>query len=71
MIVPGVRQFPGFVGGHWTVDRQTAERIVLITYDSHSAAEGMAENIRGNADNQRHVGLDLVGARILEVAASA
>ncbi|MBW3651376.1 MAG: hypothetical protein KY458_12490 [Actinobacteria bacterium] len=71
MIVPGVKQFPGFVGGNWTVDRQTSESIVLLTYDSLSAAESMAENIRGNADNQRHVGLDLVGVRILEVAASA
>ena len=71
MIVPGVRQFPGFVGGNWTVDRQTSESIVLLTYDSLSAAESMAENIRGNSDNQRHVGLDLVGVRILEVAASA
>lgn len=36
---------------------------MLLTYDSLSAAESMAENIRGNADNQRHVGLDLVGVR--------
>jgi hypothetical protein len=71
MIVPGVRQFPGFVGGTWTVDRRTSESIVLLTYDSLGAAEAMPENIRGNADNQRHVGLDLVGVRILEVAASA
>lgn len=71
MIVPGVRQFPGFVGGSWTIDRPASESIVFLTYDSLSAAESMAENIRGNADNQRHVGLDLVGVRILEVAASA
>lgn len=71
MIVPGVRQFPGFVAGNWTVDRQTSESIVLLTYDSLTAAETMAENIRVNADNQRHVGLDLVGVRILEVAATA
>lgn len=71
MILPGVRVFPGFVGGTWTVDRQTSESIVLLTYDSLAAAEAMAENIRGNADNQRMVGLDLVEVRILEVAAAA
>ena len=71
MIVPGVRQFPGFVGGHWTIDRRTSESFVLLTYDSITAAEAMAQNIRGNAENQRHVGLDLVDVRILEVAASA
>ena len=31
----------------------------------------MAENIRGNAENQRRVGLDLVAVRILEIVASA
>jgi hypothetical protein len=53
MIVPGVRQFPGFIGGNWTVYSETSESIVLLSYDSLSAAESMAENIRGNADNQR------------------
>ena len=71
MIVPGVRQFPGFVTGHWTVDRETSESLVLLTYDSVAAAQAMAENIRGNAENQRHVGLDLIEVRILEVVASA
>ena len=31
----------------------------------------MSENIRSNAENQRRAGLDLVGVRILEIAASA
>jgi NADH dehydrogenase len=71
LIVPGVRRFPGFVTGHWTLDRTAAESIVLLTYDSLTAAESMADNIRGNADNQRQVGLELVDVRVLEVAASA
>jgi hypothetical protein len=70
-IVPGVRQFPGFVSGHWTVDRATSESVVLITYESLDAAEAMAENIRGNAANQADAGLELVGVRILEISASA
>ena len=45
IIVPGVRQFPGFVGGTGP-STQTAASIVLITYDSLNAAEAMAENIR-------------------------
>jgi hypothetical protein len=64
-IVPGVRQFPGFVSGHWTVDRATSESVVLITYES------LDENIRGNAANQADAGLELVGVRILEISASA
>jgi hypothetical protein len=70
-IVPGVRQFPGFVSGHWTLDRATSESVVLLTYESLDAAEAMAENIRGNAANQADAGLALVGVRILEIAASA
>lgn len=71
MIVPGVREFPGFVSGHWTLDRNASESLVLLTYNSRDAAEAMAENIRRNADHQRQVGLDLLAVRILEVSASA
>ena len=71
MIIPGVREFPGFVSGHWTVDRGAGESLVLLTYDSLAAAEAMANNIRGNAENQRTVGLDLMEVRILDVLASA
>ena len=70
-IVPGVRQSPGFVSGHWTLDRATSESVVLLTYESLDAAEAMAENVRGNAANQADAGLELVGVRILEIAASA
>ena len=71
MIVPGVRQFPGFVSGHWTLDRSASESLVMLTYDSISAAELMADNVRWNAENQRRAGLDLVDVRVLEVVASA
>ena len=70
-IVPGVRQFPGVVSGQWTVDRATSESVVLLTHESLDAADTMAENIRGNAASQADAGLELVGVRILEIAASA
>lgn len=70
MIVPGVRNAPGVISGHWTLDRSKAESVVLITYDSSTAAENMAANIRANADNQKAVGIDLVSVRIVEVVAT-
>jgi quinol monooxygenase YgiN len=70
-IVPGVQQFPGFVSGHWTVDREAAESLVLLTYEFRDAAEMMSENIIGNTENQRAAGLELVGDGTLEVAATA
>ncbi len=42
-IVPGVQRFPGFISGHWTVDREAAESLVLLTYESRVAAETMSE----------------------------
>lgn len=71
VIIPGVRQHPGFVSGHWTLDRHTSESIVLLAYESRDAAETMARNIRDNAENQRDVGLELLEVRILEITASA
>lgn len=71
MIVPGVVQHPGFVSGTWTLDRDSSESIVMLTYESRESAEAMRENIVGNAENQRLVGVELVGVRVLEVSASA
>jgi hypothetical protein len=70
MILPGVRQHPGFVSGTWTLDREAAESLVMLTYSSQDAAESMKTNIVGNAENQRFVGIDLVDVRVLEVSAS-
>jgi len=71
IIIPGARQFPGFVSGHWTLDRQASESVAFLTYESLETAEAMSRNIRGNAENQRHVGLELVNVRIVEITASA
>lgn len=71
MIVPGVQQHPGFVYGTWTLDRESSESFVMLTYDSRESAEAMREAIVGNADNQRFVGIDLVNVRVLEVSATA
>jgi hypothetical protein len=70
MIVPGVRQHPGVVDGTWTLDREAGETVVLITYDSVEAAEAMAANVRGNAENQRAAGLELRSVTIVEVVAT-
>ena len=71
MVVPGVRNYPGFIAGTWTPDREAAISYVLITYDSAEAAGQMADNVRGNAENQRASGLELIEVRILEVVAVA
>lgn len=71
MILPGVRRHPGFVAGTWTVDRDTSEGFVMLTFETRDAAEAMSTDIVGNAENQRAVGIELLGVRVLEVSATA
>lgn len=71
MIVPGVQRHPGFIAGTWALDRGTAENFVMLTYESRDSAEAMRTNIKSNAENQRHVGIELIAVRVLEVSASA
>jgi hypothetical protein len=71
VIVPGVRDSPGFVTGCWTLDRETSESVVLITFESAECAEALASNVRANASQQAAVGIELVSIRVVEVSASA
>lgn len=71
MILPSVTAHRGFVAGTWTLDRDASESLVMLTYESREAAESMKRNIIGNAENQQAVGLELLGVRLLEVAATA
>jgi quinol monooxygenase YgiN len=70
MIVPGVRQHPGFVAGTWTRDRSSSESYVMLTFETHESAEAMRQNVIDNSDGQREVGVELIGVRVLEVTAS-
>ena len=71
MIVPGVQRHPGFVAGTWTLDRDTAESVVMLTFASREPAEEMRDNVIANAENQRFAGIELISIRLLEVSASA
>jgi hypothetical protein len=71
MIVPGVRNAPGFVNGCWTLDRPESESVVLVTFETLATAEAFARSVRENAEQQRAVGIELVAVRVVEVSASA
>ncbi len=71
VIVPGVREAPGFVTGCWTLDRSERESVVLVTFESLSTAESFAESVRANAEHQRAVGIELMSVRVVEVSARA
>jgi hypothetical protein len=57
--------------GAWALDRETAESFVMLTYASRDSAEAIRTNIISNAENKRHVGIELLAVRVLEVSASA
>jgi hypothetical protein len=71
VIVPGVSASPGFQSGHWTLDRDKGESVVLVTFDSIENAEALAQSVRGNSANQAAMGIELLSIRIVEVSASA
>jgi hypothetical protein len=70
-IVPGVRSAPGFVSGHWTLDRDGSESVALVTFASEDEARAFAGSVRGNAERQRALGITLVSAQVVEVTARA
>ena len=71
VIVPGVANSPGFVSGHWTLDRESSQSFVLLTFESAAHANAMASNVTANAENQRAAGIELVSIQVLEVTATA
>ena len=71
VIVPGVMKAPGFVNGHWTVDREAGESTVLVTFESAVDAKTFAAGVEANASDQARAGLALRSIRIVEVVASA
>lgn len=71
VIVPGVESSPGFVSGHWTLDRDNSQSFVLLTFESAEHARAMASNVEANAENQRAAGIEPLSIQILEVTVMA
>ena len=70
-IVPSVRQAPGFVSGHWTLDRDKHESVVLVTFEFVEQAASFVESVRANRENQEQAGVHLTSIRVVEVTACA
>ena len=70
-LVPRVSRHAGFLGGHWMLDREAQESVVVVIFSSRGAAEAFQKNVEGNAANQAGAAIKLVKIRVLEVTASA
>jgi hypothetical protein len=70
LIVPSVSRHPGVVSGHWMMDREADESVVVVTFTSLDVAQAFADNVTNNAANQAAAGLTLIRIRLVEVDAS-
>ena len=71
VIVPSVRSAPGCVSGTWTLDREAARSVVLVTFDTIDHARDFADSVRANAPHEQAFGIELVSIAIVEVVAES
>lgn len=71
VIVPGVREAPGFVSGIWTRTADGTKSTVLVAFSGEADAREFQATVRANASNQAAVGLTLVDVELVQVIAIA
>lgn len=71
VILPSVRQAPGFVSGTWTLDRRLCQSTVVVAFESSEAAEAFADSVRLNAPAREAIGISLREIRVVEILAVA
>jgi len=64
-VVPGVKQAPGFVTGHWA--RKDDSGMAMVIFESEEAADGMAERVPSMLPDA----VTLENIEVREVVASA
>lgn len=67
IVVPRVKQAPGFVAGYWTRSDDGSNGRSMIVFESEDAARTAAERIGSNVPE----GVTFEGAEVREVVASA
>lgn len=65
MVIPRVKQLPGFRTGYWLAPPTGRDGLSFIVFEDEESARGAAEKI------QPPPGVQLVSAEVREVAASA
>lgn len=70
-IVPGVRQFPGFVAGYWMADRTAGKTYTTIVLEDDEAALRFKAFVEGNAANQGRSGVGNESLVVVQVLAEA
>lgn len=71
IIVPAVREAPGFVSGIWTRTADGTKSTVVVAFSGEADARQFQASVRANASNQAAVGLTLVDSQLVEVSVIA
>ena len=71
VILPNLRERPGFVAGYWMYDDAAALGRVTIVFTSEEAARSFWRVTAGSTDHRREIGLSFTDLHLLKVLAHA
>jgi hypothetical protein len=71
LVIPSVRNHPGFVAGYWMRDPHSGKGHTTIVLDSEQSAQAFKENVLGNSQNQAKAGITTDSLAVVEILAQA
>jgi hypothetical protein len=71
VIVPGVRQNPGFVAGYWSRETSSKTNHTFILFETEDDARAFANAVRQNQPRQQELGVQRNQLTVVEVIAEA
>jgi hypothetical protein len=71
LIIPSVRNHPGFVAGYWMRDPHSGKGHTTIVLDSEQSAQAFKETVLGNAQNQAKAGITTDSLALVEIVGQA
>jgi hypothetical protein len=70
-IIPMVKAMPGFIAGHWSIDRSDYRSHSFILFASEADAARLATFIKDEASRPNPFGVQLLSASVSEVMGDA
>jgi hypothetical protein len=71
LIIPSVRNHPGFVAGYWMRDPHSGKGHSTIVLDSEQSAQAFKEAVLGNTQNQARAGITTDSLAVVEILVQA
>jgi hypothetical protein len=71
LVIPSVRNHPGFVVGYWMRDVHSGKGHTTIVLDSEQSAQSFKESVLSNSQNQAKAGITADSLAVVEIIAQA